>query len=176
METYELTVKDNNEVVVRKSKSVIIQRNTNIFLEEGILVENKETQTRVTLVDDLEEARKIVAENHPLKEALSVHVHNGHLYSDHSCVFDMDKVATLTESEDDLLEGLMRLVDDNEPVFIDNKKNVDRLLDVIKDISQVYSVEYIIRTLGNASINEFRDIIEKSENPLKDFQELVSGY
>ena len=103
-------------------------------------------------------------------------MHNGHLYSDHSCVFDMDKVATLTESEDDLLEGLMRLVDDNEPVFIDNKKNVDRLLDVIKDISQVYSVEYIIRTLGNASINEFRDIVEKSENPLKDFQELVSGY
>lgn len=179
MSIFEITKTGSNVLVKPSNTGVCLVRNTTVLLhgDDGgtILVENRNKNTRITLCEDDQDAIEKVKENIPLKTALSgTRDENGHFYSDHSVVFDFEKVKNIAFAidEDMIVQELIMLAEDNEKIFME-KENIDRLLDNIAVIAEVYSVAYIFRELKNFSITELEELIE-TEEPKSWFTSLVA--
>ena len=179
MSIFEITKTGSNVLVKPSNTGVCLVRNTTVLLQgdDGgtILVENRNNNTRITLCEDDADAIEKVKENIPLKAALSgTRDENGHFYSDHSVVFDFEKVKNIAFAidEDMIIQELIMLAEDNEKIFME-KENIDRLLDNIAIIAEVYSVAYIFRELKNFSITELEELIE-TEEPKSWFTSLVA--
>ena len=164
----------SNVVLVTKSENLILKDNTNVFVEtedSAVLVENKELQTRVTLVEDFVEGMRLVSEDNPLRAALSVTEYDSHIYSDHACVFNKEKLARIIEiSGVDSIVYIIKIVDENVSIFAGNQENADRFLDCLLVIGKIYYLEYALNLLSNADIGEF---LNNFDNPISFFEKKV---